>query len=73
MAAQNVPQIVELVDSLGNPVSAQFIVPSSVGTVEEMSSATLQTVNITGIQDHVDVIEQQVMTVPIHVLDMSQN
>lgn len=73
MAAQNVPQIVELVDSLGNPVSAQFIVPSSVGTVEEMSSATLQTINITGIQDHVGVIEQQVMTLPIHVLDMSQN
>ncbi|XP_071174501.1 uncharacterized protein [Mytilus edulis] len=67
-------QVVELVDSLGNQVSAQFMIPTSVASVDEIPNATIQTIDISTISDHGGMMEQMlspqhVMTVPIQVVD----
>ncbi|XP_063440214.1 uncharacterized protein LOC134721273 [Mytilus trossulus] len=69
-------QVVELVDSLGNPVSAQFMIPTSVASVDEM--ATMQTIDISTISDHGGMMEQMlspqhVMSVPVQVVDVPPN
>ncbi|CAC5396635.1 Zinc finger protein 287,Zinc finger protein 699,Zinc finger protein 577,Zinc finger protein 879,Krueppel homolog 1,Zinc finger protein 677,Zinc finger protein with KRAB and SCAN domains 7,Zinc finger protein 679,Zinc finger protein 792,Zinc finger protein 354A,Oocyte zinc finger protein XlCOF6.1,Zinc finger protein 64,Zinc finger protein 205,Zinc finger protein 527,Zinc finger protein 271,Zinc finger protein OZF,Zinc finger protein 266,Zinc finger and SCAN domain-containing protein 5B,Zinc finger protein 3 len=73
-SVQNVPQVVEIVDSLGNPVSAQFVIPTS---SDEIPNATIQTIDISTISDHGGMMEQMlspqhVMTVPVQVVDMPQ-